>query len=1093
MKEFFAPLGALSEFNALREAVGTKPCSVHVVGAAETQKAHMIAALLRETGRQGVVISWSESAARTLAEELSFFSDKVAHLPQGDFIEKIAESTGYALPRARASALYRILTGDTAVISVGCLLDYILPAKKYKTVTLSPGDVYTDLAGVLAEIGYRRVPMVEGPGQFSVRGGIVDLYPPTEEQPVRIEFFDTEVDSIRAFDLSTQQSTGTLASVEIIPAQADGEDGDILDYFDENVLFILDEPQRISEGAAAYADSIRERIASLVMRGSIQEPKESYIRDFGASMDKMKKGRIIGFSAMSRICPDYKPAMTLSVSGVTLASYAGKMDLLSEDVARWKENGFRIFIFAGSGSRAKGIGEALSEKGVSAVFPKSGETLPPGSAGIYAHALTKGFIYSEIKTVFISGGDVFVKQNKKKHTAVGGAKALRSFDELSIGDYVVHRVHGIGKFVAMDKIETDGVVRDYLKLSYKNNDFLYVPVTQLNLLYKYSHAGADAVAPKVSRLGGGEWQKTKSSVKHSVRELAIKLIDLYAERSRMQGHAFLKDTPWQADFEGEFPYEETPDQLACIAEVKKDMESPKPMDRLLCGDVGYGKTEVAIRAAFKCIMEGLQCMYLVPTTILAAQHYNHFAKRMANFPVRVEMLSRFRTAAEQKKIIEGLKTGEVDVVVGTHRLLGSDVEYKRLGLLIIDEEQRFGVGHKEKIKDMKKGVDVLTLTATPIPRTLNMAMTGIRDMSVLANPPEERQPIQTYVFEYDPGVVQDALERELARGGQVYYVYNRIQGIYRVAESIRKMVPDARIAVAHGRMNEDELETVMSGMIEGEYDILVSTTIIESGIDIPNVNTLIVENADHMGLAQLYQLRGRVGRSDKVAYAYLTFKRDKALSEIAEKRLLAIKEFTELGSGFKIAMRDLEIRGAGNLLGPEQHGFMASVGYDMYVRLLEEAVSEMRGEEGKTEAVIDLIIDAGVPDSYVEDARQRLSAYRLIADISCEDEADAVIESLIDRYGDPPPKVLRLIDVVLLRVYAEEAGVGEVTESGGRILLYFDKMPDMEVLSRIMEENRGKLLFNAGDRPYLALREGFLKNKNDTEKLKKLLKDLKKK
>jgi len=1091
MKEFFAPLGDLSEFNTLTDSVRENSCAVHVIGAAETQKAHMIAALLKSTGKQAVIVSWSESAARLLSEELSFFSDSVTHLPQSDFFEKIAESTGYTLPRARAEALYRILAGNTAVISVACLLDYILPAKKYKTITLCPGDTFADITEVLAEIGYRRVPMVEGPGQFSVRGGIVDVYPPTEEQPVRIEFFDTEVDSIRAFDLTTQQSTASLPSVSIIPATAEGTDGNILDYFEDGALFILDEPQRVSEGAEAYAASVRERVATMVMRGSITEPRENYIHDYASSVSKMKKGRLLAFSAMSHICPDFSPKMTLHIAGVTLASYAGKMDLLAEDVTRWKGNGFRVFILAGSGTRAKGIAEALSAGGITAVFPKETETLPAGSVGIYSLPLTKGFIYSDIKTVFISGGDIFVKQTKKKRAAVGGAKALRSFDELSIGDFVVHRVHGIGKFVAMEKIETDGIARDYLKLSYKNNDFLYVPVTQLNLLYKYSHAGADAPAPKVSRLGGVEWQKTKSSVKHSVRELAIKLIDLYAERSQMQGHAFLKDTPWQGEFEDEFPYEETPDQLACIAEVKKDMEAPKPMDRLLCGDVGYGKTEVAIRAAFKCIMEGLQCMYLVPTTILAAQHYNHFVKRMENFPVRVEMMSRFRTPTQQKKILEGLKKGEVDVVIGTHRLLGDDVECKRLGLLIIDEEQRFGVGQKEKIKNIKKGVDVLTLTATPIPRTLNMAMTGIRDMSVLANPPEDRQPIQTYVFEFDPGVVQDAIERELSRGGQIYYVYNRIQGIYRVAESIRKMVPDARIAVAHGRMNEEELETVMSGMIDGEYDILVSTTIIESGIDIPNVNTLIVENADHMGLAQLYQLRGRVGRSDRVAYAYLTFKRDKALSEIAEKRLLAIKEFTELGSGFKIAMRDLEIRGAGNLLGPEQHGFMASVGYDMYVRLLEEAVSEMRGEEGKTEAVVDLVIDAGVPDSFIEDPRQRLEAYRLIADIGSEEDADVVTEALIDRYGDPPPRVMRLIDVALLRVFAEEAGIGEISESGGRIILYYDKKPDMEILSRVMEQNRGKLLFNAGERPYIALREGFLKNKNDTEKVKKLLKDLK--
>ncbi len=1091
MKDFFAPLTELTEFNILRDSILQKKSPIHVVGAAETQKAHLIAAALKETGKQGVIVSWSEGAARQLYEELSFFSDAVVYLPQGDIMEKLAESTGYTLARTRATALFRIMAGDTAVMSVGCLLENFMPCKKYKTVSICPGDTIENFPELLAEMGYRRVPMIEGAGQFSVRGGIVDVFPPTEEEPLRIEFFDTEVDGIRTFDLVSQASQKSVSQAEIVPTLVDGQDGDILDYFGENAVYILDEPQRVSEGAEGYRKSMQERVETLVLRGSIEAPEKDFVRDYAATMEKMKKGMLLGFSAMSQICPDFKPKSNLKIAGLTLASYSGNMKLLCEDVARWKENGYRIFILEDSPSKRRGIAEALSEQGISAVFPKIGESIPKGTCAIYASPLTKGFVYSSIGVVFVSGSDVFVKKTKKRHTAVGGKNALRSFDELTVGDFVVHRTHGIGKFVSMEKIETDGIVREYLKLAYKNNDFLYVPVTQLNLLYKYSHAGSDAPAPKVSRLGGAEWQKTKSGVKHSVRALAIKLIDLYAERSQMTGHAFLPDTPWQAEFESEFPYEETPDQLACIEEVKKDMEKPKPMDRLLCGDVGYGKTEVAIRAAFKCIMEGMQCVYLVPTTILASQHYAHFAKRMENFPVRVEMLSRFRTPTQQKKIIEGLKTGEIDVVIGTHRLLSDSITYKRLGLLIVDEEQRFGVGHKEKIKDLKKGVDVLTLTATPIPRTLNMAMTGIRDMSVLANPPEDRQPIQTYVFEYDGGIVQDAIERELARGGQVYYVFNRIQGIYRVAETLRQMVPTARIAVAHGRMNEEELETVMAEMMAGEKDILVSTTIIESGIDIPNVNTLIVEDADRMGLAQLYQLRGRVGRSGKVAYAYLTFRRDKALSEIAEKRLLAIKEFTELGSGFKIAMRDLEIRGAGNLLGPEQHGFMASVGYDMYVRLLEEAVSEMRGEERKTEAVIDLVLDAGITENYIEDSRQRLEAYRLIADIGSEEDGDAVIAALIDRYGDPPKKVLRLIDVALLRVFAEAAGIGEVTESGGRVLLYFDKKPDMEILSRVMDENRGKLLFNAGERPYLALRESFFAGPKDTEKLKKLLKDLK--
>ncbi len=1089
MKQFFEPLEKLEAFLSLCTAVEKKKGIIHAVGPAETQKAHLMAALLDQSGRQGLVVSWSESAARQMAEDMSYFNPSVTFLPQADFMLQFAEGADGALSAARAEAMYHILQGNTAVISVGTLLDFIAPPDSYKTLELKEGTRCKNPEEQLVAMGYKRVPMVETFGQFSIRGGILDVFPPAEDAPCRIEFFDDTVDGIRHFDLESQQSTERMESVRITTFLADGEDGNILDYFGEDAVILLDEPRRIREGASAYAESMRMKISDLMERQKLTDVKDAYIHDFEKMMEKIERAGCVGFSAIGQGGME-KADVTLRFSALTLASYAGKVSLLCEDVARWQKDGYRIFILAGTAAKVKGISEALLEENIT-VAKKEGNAPEEGKTVIYESPLRKGFLYPEIKTAYISGSDIFVKKNTKRKAALRGAQALRSFDELRPGDFVVHRVHGIGQFISMEKIETDHIARDYLKIAYRSNDFLYVPVTQLNLLYKYSHAGAETAAPRVSRLGGGEWQKTKQSVKHSVRELAIKLIDLYAERSRITGHAFSKDTPWQADFEGEFIYEETPDQLVCIEEVKKDMESAKPMDRLLCGDVGYGKTEVAIRAAFKCVMDGMQCAYLVPTTILASQHYNHFKERMEHFPIRVELLSRFRTASEQREVLKALEKGEVDILVGTHRLLGNDVKYKRLGLLIVDEEQRFGVGHKEKIKAMKTGIDVLTMTATPIPRTLNMAMTGIRDMSVLSNPPAERQAIQTYVFEYDESVVRDAVEREMARGGQVYYVFNRVQGIYRVAEKLQALLPAARIIVAHGRMSETELEDAMQKMIEGEADVLVSTTIIESGIDIPNVNTLIVENADQMGLSQLYQLRGRVGRADKIAYAFLTFRRDKSLSEIAEKRLLAIKEFTELGSGFKIALRDLEIRGAGNLLGPEQHGFMSSVGYDMYVRLLEEAVSEMRGEVPKTEAIVDLVVDAGIPDEYIEDPRQRLEAYRMIAEISSEKDAETTLDVLIDRFGEPPARTVRLFDVALLRVYAEAAGIGEITQSGGKIILYYDKTPNMERVSAVMAENRGGLLFGAGERPYLALRESFMQNTKDMKKLKKLLKDLK--
>ena len=767
---------------------------------------------------------------------------------------------------------------------------------------------------------------------------------------------------------------------------------------------------------------------------------------------------------------------------------------MMSDIVDFANRNYRIFVLTGSEARSTRIAAEVNDKGKTFIIPKEDTAAQEGVVAIYDTPLRKGFEYPHLKTVFISGSDISGKAPRKRRTTTDNAKAIRSFEELSEGDFVVHKSHGIGKFEKLVKIDVGDVQRDYLRILYKNNDVLYVPVNQLNLLYKYSYVGEEMPAPKVNKLGGTDWQRTKSNVKNSVKQLAIKLVDLYAERSRQIGHAFSKDTPWQNEFEAEFPFEETPDQIRCIEEMKRDMENAKPMDRLLCGDVGYGKTEVAMRGAFKCVLDGYQCAYLAPTTILAAQHYSNFMDRMKNYPLKIEMLSRFRSPSQQKEIIKQVKSGEIDIIIGTHRLLGNDVEFRKPGLLIIDEEQRFGVGHKEKIKDLKRGIDVLTLTATPIPRTLNMAMTGIRDMSVLAEPPEERYPVQTYVLEYDDIIVKDALEREISRGGQAYYVYNRVAGIYSVAERIKSLVPDANVLVAHGRMNETELESVMMKFFEGEANILVCTTIIETGLDIPNVNTIIIENSDCMGLSQLYQLRGRVGRSNKLGYAYFTFKRDKALSEVAEKRLMAIKEFTEFGSGFKIALRDLEIRGCGNLLGPEQHGFMTSVGYDMYLSILNETVNELGGNVKKEiNTTVDISVSARIPDSYIENSRLRLEAYRMIADIESEKDAEDVIDALIDRYGDPPGQVLTLIDIAVLRIYAEAAGISEISETEGKQILYFTdgKISNMEKVVKTIEKHKGKILLGVTGKPHLALRKGFGKGEELVNNIKNLLKDLK--
>ncbi|MBR0470730.1 MAG: transcription-repair coupling factor, partial [Clostridia bacterium] len=721
----------------------------------------------------------------------------------------------------------------------------------------------------------------------------------------------------------------------------------------------------------------------------------------------------------------------------------GKIEYLYDDLKKWQESNYTVVILCASRGRGENLAGVLKDKGIRAKFiftdsKNSNVKFYKGDTVILRGDLGKGFEYPELGFVLVSDREIFETKKSRQRRKVENANRIKNYTDISAGDYVVHRTHGIGQYVGTQKITVGDVTKDYLKIQYKGTDVLYIPIDQLNMLYKY--VGSEGKKLSLSRLGGSDWKKTTQRVKQSTAELAKKLVALYAERERAKGYAFSADTPWQRDFEDTFDFTETEDQLRSIEEVKTDMEKTKPMDRLLCGDVGFGKTEVALRAAFKAVGDSKQVAYLCPTTILAMQHYETFLKRMEAFPIKVEMLSRFRTAAEQKRILKQLKTGEIDIIIGTHRILSKDLEFKDLGLLIIDEEQRFGVEHKERLKELKQNIDVLTMTATPIPRTLHMAMTGVRDMSVLTEPPENRYPVQTYVLEDNDVVIKDAIRNELSRGGQVFYLYNRVQGIYRRAEWIKAQFPDINVAVAHGKMKEDNLEDIMYDMVNGKTDVLVCTTIIETGLDIPNANTIIIENADKMGLAQLYQLRGRVGRSNRAAYAYLTYQPNKILSEVASKRLRAVKEFTEFGSGFKIAMRDLEIRGAGNILGPEQHGHMDAVGYDMYCRLLKESVDEAQGikTEQKNEVSVDISIDAYLPEEYIRNHNQRIDMYKKIAAIESEDDKFEIEDELIDRFGDIPKPVQNIIEVAALKIPAKECGVYEINQRADAVLLTFE-------------------------------------------------------
>ena len=1049
MKAFLTPLQGLAEFEQIKEKSKTNKGILQVSGCMESQKSHLMYGL-SGIAPYRLILAEDERRAREIYEDYRFYDRKVYSYPAKDLLFFQADIHGNLLIRQRMKVIKALLEEKelTVVTSIDGCMDFLESLEKIKEQLIHyESDSTVDieqLKNQLVALGYERVGQVEMPGQFSVRGGIVDIYCLTEENPWRIELWGDEIDSIRSFDPESQRSLENLEELTIYPAVEHIGDKDMvsfLDYFpEERTIIFLDEPNRLTEKGGAVEEEYRQSRMHREEKGSRNLP-ENWLCSFEQLQKELNKRNCISVCA------------------------------LEPKQAGWKVR--EKFYLEVKSISAERLAKDLQEEGLAAFYGQDydREICPGEIMVVYGHA-KKGFEYPLIKFAVMTESDIFGQEQKKKKKKNYSGSRIQDFAELSIGDFVVHEKHGLGIYRGIEKVEVDRIVKDYIKIEYRGGSNLYIPATQLDCLQKYS--GADASkAPKLNKLGTQEWNKTKSKVRGAVKNIAKELVELYAVRQEKEGYVCGPDTVWQREFEEMFPYEETEDQLSAIEDAKRDMESTRIMDRLICGDVGYGKTEVALRAAFKEVQESRQVAYLAPTTILAQQIYNTFVQRMKEFPVRVELLCRFRTPAQQKKAIEDLKKGQVDVIIGTHRILSKDVQFKNLGLLIVDEEQRFGVTHKEKIKQLKKDVDVLTLTATPIPRTLHMSLIGIRDMSVLEEPPMDRMPIQTYVMEYDEETVREAINRELRRGGQVYYVYNRVTDIADVALRIAKLVPDARVDFAHGQMSERELENVMYSFVNGDIDVLVSTTIIETGLDISNVNTMIIHDSDRYGLSQLYQLRGRIGRSNRTAYAFLMYRKNVMLKETAEKRLAAIREYTDLGSGFKIAMRDLELRGAGNLLGAQQHGHMNAVGYDLYCKMLNEAVKEAKGIHTMEdfETSVDLNVDAYIPDSYISNEFQKLDIYKRIAGIETQQDYDDMLEELLDRFGEPGKAVLNLLAIAKLKAIAHQGYVTEIKQTGKtvRFTLYEKARLNTEGFPALMQKYRRGLQFKNEQEPKFIL------------------------
>ena len=1190
MAEVFAnPLVDLAEYTDMKQDLDQGKGPVQVSGVTDSQKVHVMHELSKDNPWR-LVVTYDDTRAKEIFDDFSYFEPNTWLYPARDLLFYSSDIHGNLLTRQRMQVFKHLLEdeGGVVVTTVDGLMDHLLPLSRIKESCLNIMVGQTldmeEIKHLLTGMGYERMGQVDGMGQFSVRGGILDVFPLTEEVPVRIELWGDEVDSIRSFDAESQRSIQQMDEVTIYPAteliltKKDIEEGilcleadekkqekafrdqkkpeeaqrirravgelveslkegfdvqtldayiryfcrdtvSFLDYMKEvgdrvtlvssgaagkaskkkqasGLALILDEPQRMKEKAETVETEFRESMSHRLEQGYILPGQADLLFASKTVLADCHTSHSIFMTGLDQRLPGMTPKAKYSLTGKNLNSYQNSFEILIKDLTRWKKDGYRVVLLSASRTRASRLAGDLREYDLRAFCPEdAGRPVAPGEIMVTYGKLHKGFEYPLIKFVVITEGDMFgVEKRKKKRKKYNyEGKKISSFSELSVGDYVVHESHGLGIYKGIEKIEQDHVIKDYIKVEYGDGGNLYLPATRLDGIQKY--AGADAKVPKLNKLGGTEWTKTKTKVRTAVREIAKELVELYAARQDAEGFQYGPDTVWQKEFEEMFPYDETDDQLTAIDDTKRDMESKKIMDRLICGDVGYGKTEIALRAAFKAVQEEKQVVYLVPTTILAQQIYNTFVQRMKDFPVWVDMMSRFRTPGEMKKTVEGLKKGYVDIIVGTHRVLSKDVQFKNLGLLIVDEEQRFGVTHKEKIKQMKQNVDVLTLTATPIPRTLHMSLIGIRDMSVLEEPPVDRVPIQTYVMEYNDEMIREAIHRELGRGGQVYYVYNRVNNIDEVANHVASLVPDANVAFAHGQMNEHQLEKIMLDFINGDIDVLVSTTIIETGLDIPNANTMIIQDADRLGLSQLYQIRGRIGRSNRTSYAFLMYKRDKMLKEDAEKRLQAIREFTELGSGIKIAMRDLEIRGAGNILGAEQHGHMEAVGYDLYCKMLNEAVIALKGgqeEEETFETVVDCDIDAFIPDGYIKNEYLKLDVYKRISAIETDDEYMDMQDELIDRFGDIPKSVDNLLRVAELKAMAHRAYVTEVDINTQeiRIELYPKAKLDVTGIPALIAGYKTALRFAQGEKPVLFYQDKGKKHKDCEpmmEKAKELL------
>ena len=1081
MKAFLTPLQGLAEFEQIKEKSKMNKGILQVSGCMESQKSHLMYGL-SGIAPYRLILAEDERRAREIYEDYRFYDRKVYSYPAKDLLFFQADIHGNLLIRQKMKVIKALLEEKelTVVTSIDGCMDFLESLEKIKEQLIHyESDSTVDieqLKNQLVALGYERVGQVEMPGQFSVRGGIVDIYCLTEENPWRIELWGDEIDSIRSFDPESQRSLENLEELTIYPAVEHIGDKDMvsfLDYFpEERTIIFLDEPNRLTEKGGAVEEEYRQSRMHREEKGSRNLP-ENWLCSFEQLQKELNKRNCISVCALEPKQAGWKVREKFYLEVKSISAYNNSFELLVKDLHQYKKQGYRIALLSGSRTRAERLAKDLQEEGLAAFYGQDydREICPGEIMVVYGHA-KKGFEYPLIKFAVMTESDIFGQEQKKKKKKNYSGSRIQDFAELSIGDFVVHEKHGLGIYRGIEKVEVDRIVKDYIKIEYRGGSNLYIPATQLDCLQKYS--GADASkAPKLNKLGTQEWNKTKSKVRGAVKNIAKELVELYAVRQEKEGYVCGPDTVWQREFEEMFPYEETEDQLSAIEDAKRDMESTRIMDRLICGDVGYGKTEVALRAAFKEVQESRQVAYLAPTTILAQQIYNTFVQRMKEFPVRVELLCRFRTPAQQKKAIEDLKKGQVDVIIGTHRILSKDVQFKNLGLLIVDEEQRFGVTHKEKIKQLKKDVDVLTLTATPIPRTLHMSLIGIRDMSILEEPPMDRMPIQTYVMEYDEETVREAINRELRRGGQVYYVYNRVTDIADVALRIAKLVPDARVDFAHGQMSERELENVMYSFVNGDIDVLVSTTIIETGLDISNVNTMIIHDSDRYGLSQLYQLRGRIGRSNRTAYAFLMYRKNVMLKETAEKRLAAIREYTDLGSGFKIAMRDLELRGAGNLLGAQQHGHMNAVGYDLYCKMLNEAVKEAKGIHTMEdfETSVDLNVDAYIPDSYISNEFQKLDIYKRIAGIETQQDYDDMLEELLDRFGEPGKAVLNLLAIAKLKAIAHQGYVTEIKQTGKivRFTLYEKARLNTEGFPALMQKYRRGLQFKNEQEPKFIL------------------------